>query len=236
MGRARAAVTFHNYPSAWHTALATAPNARLSAVSRALAGAAGERLGAPVDVVPIPIDPAFVHSAPSAEDRGEDRTGPPGPVRDPTVLFPSRLMRKKGVLDLLAVAARPELAGVRFAFTDLISPWLRPTAEHRELRAAVAGRPNAVLLAPALSPAEMAGRYRRVGVVVCPVREPEGLGLVALEAQACGAPLVTTDLVRDPARPCSRPTSPCPPGTSTPSPPPSGRRWTANPIPGRGPR
>ena len=34
----------------------------------------------------------------------------------------------------------------------------------------------------------------RAGVVACPAVEPEGLGLVPLESQACGAPVVTTDM------------------------------------------
>ena len=38
----------------------------------------------------------------------------------------------------------------------------------------------------------MARAYATAGVVVCPSVVPEGLGLVALEAQAVGTPLVTS--------------------------------------------
>jgi len=182
-------VTFHNYPRAWKVSArawpavrAGAPRVAWSAVSGALAVAAAETLGVPVErvaVTPPSIDAAYLD--------------PPVRSPRPVVLSPNRLLRKKGVLDLLGVAARPLFADVSFAFADLLSPWLVPTAEHRALRAAIAAVPNAALFAPAASPADLAARYAGCGVVACAVREPEGLGLVALEAQACNAPLVTTD-------------------------------------------
>jgi len=184
------AVTFHNYPPAWKVPArflartrAAVRGAEMGAVSAALGAAAAAHLGVTagrVWLTPPSIDPAYVSPPPW---RPED-----------VVLSPNRLLRKKGVLELLEVAARHEFANVTFAFADLVSPWLRPTAEHRELRDAVRSTANAVLFAPASTPAELAERYARSAVVVCPVREEEGLGLVALEAQACGVPLVTTDL------------------------------------------
>ena len=184
-------VVFHNYPAAWKLGPAARNDLRrpggraasLGAVSRALASAAAVELGAPVEsvvVLPPSIDPAYL----AVPDRRPE----------PIVLAPNRLLAKKGVRDLLDVAARAEFRGVTFSFADLISPWRRPTAEHRSLRAAVGRVGNARLFAPAAAPEELAHRYATSGVVACPVREPEGLGLVALEAQACGAPLVTTDL------------------------------------------
>jgi len=185
------AVTFHNFPPAWKVtarswdatrAFAAGPRMALSAVSPTLAGAAAAALGVPaarVAVVPPSIDPAFVDAPPRAP-RG-------------VVLSPNRLLRKKGVLDLLAVASRPRLRDVEFAFADLLSPWLAPTAEHRSLRAAIGRVRNARLFAPATTAAELAERYATSGVVACAAREPEGLGLVPLEAQACRAPVVTTD-------------------------------------------
>ena len=177
----RCAVTFHNYPAAWKLRAddRIARPLAASAVSSALASAARMLLGREVVVTPPSIAPEYL-----AE-----------PARQPTseVLFPNRLMQKKGVRDLLAVARRPELAAVTFAFADLISPWARPTAEHRALRDAVDEVPNAIRFPPIRDAAQLAERYWRTGVVACPVTEDEGLGLVALEAQACAAPLVTVD-------------------------------------------
>jgi len=184
------AVTFHNYSQAWKLdeaphgqAWATARLVAFSAVSKALAGAAADRLGlspGTVAVTPPSIDPVYL----------DGRRWDPGPV----VLAPNRLLRKKGVLELLDVARQERFGGLTFAFADLISPWARPTLEHEALRAAVSEVRNAELFEPAKAPVALAERYRRCAVVVCPVNEEEGLGLVALEAQACGVPLVTTDL------------------------------------------
>jgi len=184
------AVTLHNFPPAWKVTARSWEATRafagggmtLSAVSPTLAGAAAAALRVPaarVAVVPPSIDPAFVDAPPRAPSAA--------------VLSPNRLLRKKGVLDLLAVASRPALRDVEFAFADLLSPWLAPTAEHRSLRAAIGRVRNARLFAPATTAAELAERYATSGVVACAAREPEGLGLVPLEAQACRAPVVTTD-------------------------------------------
>lgn len=182
-GPARCTVTFHNYPAAWMLDGTEAHRLRAipaSAVSGALARAAGNLLGRRVRVTPPSVDPVFL----------EDGAWRPEPV----VLSPNRLLRKKGVEALLAVAGRPEFAATTFAFADVISPWTRPTAEHRALRAAIDRVPNAVRFPPVASATELAERYRRSAVVACAVTEEEGLGLVALEAQACGAPLVSVDL------------------------------------------
>jgi glycosyltransferase involved in cell wall biosynthesis len=180
--RVSVGLTFHNYPTAWKWRGRRLPAARLSAVSAALAGAAAAHLDVASDtvtVVPPPIDAAYCRARPRRPHA--------------VVLSPNRLMRKKGVAQLLDVASRSEFAGIRFEFADLLSPWLRPTREHRELRSAIGGVANASLFAPMADPDTLATRYASAGVVVCAAQEPEGLGLVPLEAQATGTPVVTTD-------------------------------------------
>ena len=173
-------LTFHNYPAAWKSTARTPPAARMSAVSAALAATAAIHFGVPVATVAPSIHPAFCRRRAWRPSR--------------SVVSPNRLMRKKGVHELLDLARRPEFAAVRFDFADLISPWLRPTAEHRELRAAIAAVPNAALFRPAPDPTALAARYATAGVVVCAAQAPEGLGLVPLEAQAVGVAVVTTDV------------------------------------------
>ena len=188
-GAAQVVVTFHNFSPAWKLKLADRRKVRAaavggavraSAVSSALADAAGEMVAARVAVTPPSIAREFFDAPPRRAER--------------VVLSPNRLLAKKGVLELLDVARRPEFADVQFCFADLISPWARATHAHRSLRMAIDDVPNAVRFRPARSPAELVERYGRCAVVACVVNEPEGLGLVALEAQACGVPLVTTDL------------------------------------------
>lgn len=180
---AQATVTFHNYAAAWLAdadELERVPSIAASAVSSALAGHASALLGHPVAVTPPSIASPFLTAG--------------AWTPEPVVLSPNRLLRKKGVDDLLALAVRPEFTAMTFAFADLISPWTAPTAEHEALRGAIDAVPNARRFPPAGSVDELIARYRRAAVVACPVTEEEGLGLVALEAQACGAPLVTVDL------------------------------------------
>lgn len=179
---AASTVTFHNFASAWKVTerdLARQGVMRSSAVSSALATSAAARLGQAVSLTPPSIDPAYL----------VERVWQPEAV----VLSPNRLLRKKGVEELLGLARRPEFATLTFAFADLISPWARPTAEHRALRQAIDDVENAVRFPPARSAAELARRYACSAVVACAVTEDEGLGLVALEAQACGVPLVSVD-------------------------------------------
>lgn len=178
----------HNFPDAWGAG--TADDRRVAralsrhravAVSRALARAVEERYGAgPVGVVDVEVEACFFET---------DWHGTGGPV-----LFPNRLLEKKGVRLFLALAgelAERDLACVMFRH---LAPWSSPTAEQALLLEAIGTCPAVRLLAPPVDRAEMASWYGRAAVVVCPSIRPEGLGLVALEAQAVGAPLVTSGL------------------------------------------
>ncbi len=186
--RARSTKThlvLHNYPSAW--GLDGAPRAavrrhlrhhRVSAVSAALARHTEESFGlepGSVAVSPPPVEAVFL-----------DQT----PVGGAGILFPNRLMRKKGVELFLAVIADRRLRHVPVRVLDYTSPFLRGGDEHRAMRRLVV-ESRAALLPEAASRADLARRYAEADVVVSIAIEPEGLGLVPLEAQAVGVPVVT---------------------------------------------
>ena len=199
---------FHNWPDAWGLDPGEDPaplvaGAAAAAVSGALAStvaAALHRPGAEVAVVTPFVAGALFDVVPRPE---------PG-----LVVSPNRLMVKKGVRELAAVADHPSMQGRRVLITDYLSPWTAPTAEHLALRATVAAS-AAELIAPPAGPAAMAALYARAEVVVCPSIRPEGLGLTAVEAQAVGVPVVSSglgglteasllpDLIADPADPAA---------------------------------
>ena len=151
-------------------------SARVTAVSGWLAGqAAGfaPGLARPVAVAPMPVDDLAFSPGPGGQPRDE-------------LLFVGRLDRQKGAE--VAVAALARLTGPAAALPLRIvgggpeEPALRRLAGDAEL----AGR---VRWDGQLSQAELAGRYRRAAALVVPGRD-EGLGLVAVEGQLSGAPVV----------------------------------------------
>jgi len=175
---------FHNYPHGWdasgivdETALAaqlirTTP----TAVSAALADHIVHRFGLREGVVattPPPIDPIFA----ATSHRGGGG-----------ILFPNRLMEKKGVRATLAALERAGLTE-RATFLDYTTPFLRTSAEFVELRQLIVDA--GATLAPPCTPPQLAERYAAADLVIAVATEPEGLGLVPLEAQVVGAPLVT---------------------------------------------
>jgi glycosyltransferase involved in cell wall biosynthesis len=151
-------------------------SARVTAVSGWLAAqAAGfaPGLAAPVTVAPMPVD---------------DRAFSPGRGDEPRdeLLFVGRLDRQKGAevaLRALALLDGPA-AGLplRVVGGGPEEPALRRLAG--EL--GVAGR---VRWDGHLAQADLAGRYRRAAALLVPGRD-EGLGLVAVEGQLSGAPVV----------------------------------------------
>ncbi len=184
----------HNWPDAWGLGPGGLPplgppplgppplgRAVVAAVSSALASAASEALGGSPAVVVDPwVHGAFLTAVPEPE---------PG-----LVLCPNRLMAKKGIAELCVAASRPALAGARILVTDHLSPWSTPTAEHVALRALVRASPRCRLIPPARSRTAMARLYAAASAAVCPSVRPEGLGLSAIEAQACGVPVASSGL------------------------------------------
>jgi glycosyltransferase involved in cell wall biosynthesis len=182
----------HNYPDAWGVS-GTAELERCAEVLRRQPVAAVSRaLAWEVELV-ASLPPASCAEVPPSIDPVFAAT--PYEPEGPVVLFPHRLLRKKGVELALAGFAEPACDGLELVVTDNLNPWSAPTNEHSILRRAVSAARCDVRLVPPVPPgAGMARLYASARAVVCPSIAPEGLGLVALEAQAVGCPLVTSGL------------------------------------------
>jgi glycosyltransferase involved in cell wall biosynthesis len=179
---------FHNWPDAWDLPAGASPAALIggaatAAVSAPLAGTVAAGFGRPraqVGIVSPFVDERLFRVEPHPEAG--------------LVVSPNRLMVKKGVAELVAASAQPQLAGHRVVITDYLSPWVTPTPEHVELRRLVHASTTCTLIDPPADRSAMAALYARADVVVCASTRPEGLGLSALEAQAVGVPVVSSGL------------------------------------------
>ncbi|BAH38657.1 glycosyltransferase [Gemmatimonas aurantiaca T-27] len=127
---------------------------------------------APVLVSPMPVDMRLFREKPV-----------PPPPRE-GVLFVGRLNAQKGIADLLDAMARPALAGVPLHVVGD-----GPDRAALEARARAAGLEHRITWHRVLSQSELVPLYRAARVVAMPSRA-EGLGLVAVEAQLCGTPVV----------------------------------------------
>lgn len=120
---------------------------------------------------------------------GVDTIDVPGVVHeDGRVLFVGRLEREKGVLDALEVfgevaATLPGMRGVVVGGGSL----------EAQVRRAVAAGDGRVEYLGSLDRAALHREYARAAIVVVPSRF-EGLGMVALEAQSAGTPVVGYDV------------------------------------------
>jgi len=138
-------------------------------------------------VTVLGADPGRVHVVPGGVDA--DRWLPPGGPRDPDLLVAAgRLEWEKGFSTLLRAlpAVLRDRPGTRLVLAGdgSYAPVLRELAGSLGVGAAVR-------FAGWQDEAGLAALYGRAAAVVVPSRY-EPFGLVALEAQACGAPVVTT--------------------------------------------
>jgi D-inositol-3-phosphate glycosyltransferase len=144
--------------------------------------------GSRIDVVPAGVDLDRFSPVPAADD-----PTPAGPV----LLFVGRLQPLKGpdVAVRTLAAVRRDVPGARLVVIGGTSGSGDGRTGPVELRrlAASLGVEDAVELRDAMPQAELAGWYRAADVVVAPSRS-ETFGLVALEAQACGTPVVAADV------------------------------------------
>lgn len=151
---------------------------RLLAVSEWLAGEA-VRLGFPADKVSVHyqgVDTDFFTPATEPRDDGA-----------PRVLYVGALERRKGVMD--AVRASVELARTQPHVLEIVGAG----SQEPEVQAAQREHRHLVLRGP-LDRAGVRDAMRRASVFVMPTQREgswrEAAGLVTLEAQACGTPVV----------------------------------------------
>ncbi|WP_448811684.1 glycosyltransferase [Agromyces bauzanensis] len=140
-------------------------------------------------VIPLGIDEQ--RFTPSPAGRG----GAPAPSRDlgpapVTVGFLGRLVPEKGVLVLLDAAARDPRIRLRIAGSGPLTPELGG-------RAAAAGIAERVEVVGPIDPDDVVDFYRTLDVLAVPsLPTPswtEQFGRVAVEAMACGVPVVSSD-------------------------------------------
>ena len=129
--------------------------------------------GLPVTVAPMPVDTARFVSRENAARDG--------------ILFVGRLNAQKGIADLLRALTHPSL---QQATLDVVGDG--PDRHALTLQAERDGVASRIRWHGALAQHELVARYQSAQVVAMPSRD-EGLGLVAVEAQLCGTPVVAYD-------------------------------------------
>lgn len=126
---------------------------------------------AQLTIAPMPVDDRLFVDHPVAHPRDG-------------VLFVGRLNAQKGIADLLDAMADTQLAAVRLTIVGEGPD--RAALEQQAQRLGLASRLTWIGMLP---PSALVERYRAAAVVAMPSRN-EGLGLVAVEAQLCGTPVV----------------------------------------------
>jgi glycosyltransferase involved in cell wall biosynthesis len=152
------------------------------AVSRYAAQQIERRYGVLVEqvhVLPNGIDTSIYSAAP------EPRQQPKGQCE---VVYVGRWHARKGVSQLVRALAVARAVAPDLSLTLIGNGPLEPSLRQEAASLGIAG---CVSFKPGLSDEEVVAAYRTAGVVCVPSLQ-EGQGIVALEAQACGAPVVAT--------------------------------------------
>lgn len=186
---------FHNYPDAWMVP-ATASNREINetlskchnfAVSQALADHVNQTYTSANTKVMYPfIDRPFIEKQVSVQ--------PKNPHKPIKVLFPNRTLEKKGLRWIIQAFEHNLNYLDRLTVVRNISPWDFQTQEHTQLLDLAASKPFVQVVEKQVSLEPLISLYLDHDVVITPSIEAEGLGLIPLEAQALGLPVVTTDL------------------------------------------
>ncbi len=129
----------------------------------------------PVVVAPMPVNTRIFCADAHHDDFESSRTG---------ILFVGRLNAQKGLAFALAALAHPALASARM---DVVGDG--PDATSLRAQALALGVAERVRWHKAGAQPELVRFFRGARCVVVPSRD-EGLGLIAVEAQLCGAPVV----------------------------------------------
>ncbi len=152
-----------------------ARSARITAASSWLADEAQRLTGARrPEVTQLPIDTTLFR---------------PGDGTRDGLLFVGRLNAQKGLHIL--IDALPRIDPALGALTVVGDG---PDAAALRAQAAARGVADRVRWLGALPQQDLVAWYQRTRVVILPAAEPEGLGLVAVEARYCGAAVVASDL------------------------------------------
>lgn len=168
--------------------------------------------GRNLTVVPAGVDLDRFHPAPIGGDGEAARDGDGGAATPgararvdgdgevlppPQLLFAGRLQPLKGpdIAIRTLAAVRATIPDAQLRIVGGASGSGQGTTGPEQLRALAVelGVGDAVVFEPAIDQQRLAARYREADVLLAPSRS-ETFGLVALEAQACGTPVVAADV------------------------------------------
>jgi glycosyltransferase involved in cell wall biosynthesis len=156
---------------------------------QAMAIIAISRHTADVGISTLGLDPSRIEVIPHGVGSEFTVASHSGPEAPPYLLMVGEYSRRKGYPEAFAVVgALAELGYAhRLRVSGRIAPWVRP-----KLDALVASAPAPERVELLGYVADLVGQYQRADAVVVTSRY-EGFGFPALEAMACGAPVIAFD-------------------------------------------